>query len=178
MKKLSYLLLLLLYIGCQNDSSNKKAEKELDSNLINHSKEYSWTNMEFSNPFGEILFLPVYSSVYHQTDRTFELASTLSIHNADLNNPINILKIDYYDTDGNLVRKFIKEKVQLQSLQSKQFVIEESDITGGTAAKFVVQWIAEKNVIKPVIETLMISTSSQQGISFKGESKIISSIGY
>ena len=107
-----------------------------------------------------------------------ELASTLSIHNSDLYNPITILKINYYNTNGKLIRKFIDEKLILKPLQTKQFVIEESDKTGGTAAKFIVQWVAEKRVIKPVIESIMISTSSQQGISFKSESKIISSIGY
>ncbi|MCB0745345.1 MAG: DUF3124 domain-containing protein, partial [Ignavibacteriae bacterium] len=60
----------------------------------------------------------------------------------------------------------------------KQFIIKETDITGGTAAKFVIMWAADKQVVKPFIEAVMISTSSQQGISFKTESRVISSIGY
>jgi hypothetical protein len=145
---------------------------------LNHFEEYTWGSAESNNHFGEILFLPIYSSIYHQQDRTFELTSTLSIHNTDPNNPITILKVNYYNTNGKLVRKFIDEELILNPLETKQFVIEESDETGGTAAKFIVQWVAENLVIKPVIESIMISTSSQQGISFKSESKIISSIGY
>ena len=179
MKNMYYLLFIVLFIGCQNDKPNEETENNnTNQNVLNHFEEYSWGGAESEIQFGEILFIPVYSSIYHQQDRTFELTSTLSIHNSDPNNPITILKINYYNTDGKLIRKFLEAKLTLKPLQTKQFVIEESDKTGGTAAKFIVQWVAENRVIKPVIESIMISTASQQGISFKSESKIISSIGY
>jgi hypothetical protein len=76
------------------------------------------------------------------------------------------------------VRSFIEDEFLLNPLQSKQFIIKQTDISGGTAAKFMIQWISAKKVAKPIVEAVMISTSSQQGISFKTESRVISSIGY
>jgi hypothetical protein len=36
-----------------------------------------------------------------------------------------------------------------------------------------VEWVAEKTVYEPVIEAVMISTSSSQGISFVSRAKIL-----
>lgn len=180
MKNIYFLLFLciIFLISCQSEDKTSKKEKQLSENILPLSKAYSWENYKTENTFGEVLYLPVYSSIYHQSDRTFDLTATLSIHNADIISQITIKKIDYYNTNGELVRSFIKDEFVLNPLQSKQFIINQSDISGGTAAKFIIQWISEHNVIKPIVEAVMISTSSQQGISFKTESRVISSIGY
>lgn len=145
---------------------------------MHNPQEYSWANYDVNKICGEILFVPVYSSIYHQSNRTFDLTATLSIHNTDMNSQITLVKVDYFGTDGNLVKNFIYADLVLNPLQSKQFIIQESDKSGGTAAKFVIQWISSNKVIKPIVEAVMISTTSQQGISFKTESRIISSVGY
>ena len=179
--KYSYLLFLLCVIiltSCQSEDKSSEKEKQLSENILPLSKAYSWENYNIGSYFGEILYLPVYSSIYHQSDRTFDLTATLSIHNADLISQITVKKIDYYNTSGELVRSFIKDEFVLDALQSKQFIINQTDISGGTAAKFIIQWISENKVTKPIVEAVMISTSSQQGISFKTESRVISSIGY
>ena len=180
MKNICYLLLLvsITITSCQRDNKTSENVKQLTENILPLSEEYNWGNSEVENVFGEVLYVPVYSSIYHQNDKTFDLTATLSIHNADINSGITVLKINYYDTNGELVRSFIDNNFRLSPLQSKQFIIKDTDISGGTAAKFVIQWISEKRVIKPVVEAVMISTSSQQGISFKTESRVISSIGY
>ena len=48
-------------------------------------------------------------------------------------------------------------------------VIEEHDRTGGSAPSFIVEWIADGPVSDPIIHSVMIGTTSQQGISFLGE---------
>lgn len=175
-----YLLIVIAFVlsSCESENSSTEKQNNIPKKLTSNSEEYNWENYNFENFFGEVLYVPLYSSIYHQNDRVFDLTATLTIHNTDLNSPITILKIDYYDTKGNLVKRFINEDLDLATLESKQFVIEQSDISGGTGAKFIVQWYSKKQVVKPIIEAVMISTSSTQGISFKTESRILSSIGY
>ncbi len=173
-----FFLAVLIFFSCQRENKKFENGEQLSENTLPLSKEYSWENYNSSNAFGEILYIPVYSSIYHQSDRTFDLTATLSIHNIDINSDITVIKINYYNTDGDLVRSFSKNDIVLNPLQSKQFVIKQTDISGGTAAKFIIQWVSEKQVLKPMVEAVMISTSAQQGISFKTESRIISSIGF
>ena len=180
MKNIIFLLFLTLIIltSCQGDKDNSEIEKKSYKNILPLSEEYNWKNYKIDNAFGEVLYIPVYSSIYHQGEETFDLATTLSIHNIDINSGITVTKIDYYNTNGELVKSFIEDGFVLNPLQSKQVIIKETDISGGTAAKFVIQWLSEKRVLKPVVEAVMISTSSQQGISFKTESRVISTVGY
>lgn len=170
------LVLILMISACSENNNSDEYGSALDS--IDHSTHYNWGSDETGVLFGEVLYVPVYSSIYHQNDKTFDLTATLSIHNVDINSNITITNINYYDTNGDFVRSFIKEQLVLTPLQSKQIIIKETDISGGTAAKFIIQWSAESKVLKPIIEAVMISTSAQQGISFKTESRVISSIGY
>ena len=179
--KINYFLLIpafIILISCQEESETPIIENQLTENILEHTETYSWEKYNTDNRFGEVLYIPVYSSIYHQSDMTFDLTATLSIDNTDLTSNITITKIDYYDTNGKFVRNFIENEIELSPLQTKQFIIKENDISGGTAAKFIIQWVSEIRVQKPVVEAIMISTSAQQGISFKTESKTISSIGY
>lgn len=58
---------------------------------------------------------------------------------------------------------------------STDFVIEESDRTGGSAPSFIVEWMADRPVSEAIIQSLMIGTMSQQGISFVGDSRVLES---
>ncbi len=178
MRNIYYLFIVFALLLTNCKSEENFSEKQNPENILPLSEEYNWVNYNANNFFGEVLYVPLYSSIYHQNDMIFDLTATLSIHNTDLNSKITILKIDYYDTDGNFIRKLINEEFDLTPLQSKQFVIKQTDVSGGTGAKFIIQWMSEKHVIKPIVEAVMISTSSTQGISFKTESRILTSIGY
>lgn len=59
-------------------------------------------------------------------------------------------------------------------MASIRYVVKESDTSGGSGANFVVKWNAETSVNPPVIESVMIGTQYQQGISFTSRGQIIS----
>lgn len=124
---------------------------------------------------GEIVYVPIYSSVFYQDGKkTLELAATLSVHNVDLQNPITVEKVDYYNTKGELIRKHLDKAVVLKPLETKNFVIEKEDTTGGTGANFLVQWQSPGGTVNsPIIEALMISAGSGQGISFTTAGRVI-----
>ena len=103
-----------------------------------------------------------------------ELAVTLAVHNADLDAPIIIQAVRYYDTDGNMVRNYVEEPVSVPPLATTGFLVEDSDKSGGWGANFIVEWGAEEPVYEPVIEAIMVSTRGTQGISMIGLGRVIS----
>ena len=123
---------------------------------------------------GQTLYVPVYSHVFFgDRARTYLLTINLNIRNTDLNQPITVLSVDYHDTEGRLIKKFVQEPVKLPTLASTWYVVKESDTSGGSGAKFIVRWKSETPVTQPIMEGVMISTKSQQGISFSFRGEVI-----
>ena len=58
-------------------------------------------------------------------------------------------------------------------MASTDFVVAEDDMSGGVGANFIVEWSAGIEVTVPVVEAVMISTASQQGISFVSQGRVI-----
>ena len=116
----------------------------------------------------EAVYVPAYSSIFHSDLQwKFNLAVTLSIHNVDLKNVINIDSIDYYNTSGMIIQSYIiKDAIVLKPLETYNLGIREADNRGGVGANFIVRWHAATKVNRPIIETIMIGTKGQQGISF------------
>jgi hypothetical protein len=65
-----------------------------------------------------------------------------------------------------MIRSYVDESILLAPLASRSFIVAESDRTGGVGANFIVEWSALETVSDPVVEAVMISTASNQGISF------------
>jgi len=123
---------------------------------------------------GQTIYVPAYSHIYSgDRERPFFLAVTLSIRNVDPNNTIEVAVVDYYETQGKLLKKFLEHSVRLGPLQSIRYVVPETDKGGGSGANFIVAWQAEKPVNPPVAEAIMIGTQSQQGISFTSRGQVI-----
>lgn len=125
---------------------------------------------------GQTIYVPIYSHIYHQDKKqTFDLAATLSIRNTDLSNAIAIASVQYYDSEGKLVRNYIERPIEIAALASVDFVVDTTDTSGGSGAKFIVEWVAQTEVSEPAIEAIMIGSSFQQGISFVSPGRVIKS---
>lgn len=123
---------------------------------------------------GQTVYVPVYSHIYSgNKEYPFLLTATVSIRNVDLKHKINITMIDYYNTEGGFVRHFLTEPLTLKKLASTRYVVKQDDKSGGSGAKFIVKWQAERAVNPPVIESVMIG-SQQQGVSFSSRGLVIS----
>lgn len=122
----------------------------------------------------QALYVPVYSSIYHgDKQREFNLAVTVSIRNTDMKRPIIIDRVDYYDTSGKIIKRYLAAKRTLGPLESVQYVVKESDVAGGIGANFIIRWRSSMPVSEPIIESVMIGTGGQQGISFTSRGVII-----
>lgn len=122
----------------------------------------------------QTLYVPAYSHIYYgDNEKPLQLTVTLSIRNIDRSHPIRLKTVEYYETQGALLKKLLEKPIVMQPMESKRFVIPERDRTGGSGANFIVEWAAEKPVNAPIVESIMIGTYSQQGISFTSRGQSI-----
>lgn len=123
---------------------------------------------------GELVYVPVYSSVVNRVgEREYYLTATLSIHNIHLTESIRVTDVNYYNTRGQRLRELVDAPLDLGPLETKQFTIPRDDKSGGPGANFIVKWEAPHPSPSPLIEAVMISTLSQQGISFVTQGSVI-----
>ncbi|MEM8778673.1 MAG: DUF3124 domain-containing protein [Cyanobacteria bacterium P01_G01_bin.49] len=123
---------------------------------------------------GQVIYIPIYSEIYDfDQNRTFQLTATLSLRNTDLAHPIVVETVDYYDSGGKKVSTYLTEPIQLAPLASTEVIVAKDDQAGGTGANFIVKWGAANKVSPPVLEAIMISTISQQGMSFVSPGRVI-----
>jgi len=123
---------------------------------------------------GQALYVPAYSHIYSgNRERPFLLAVTLSIRNIDASHSIKITRVDYYETQGKLLKKYLDKPVVLNPLESIRYVIPEKGKSGGSGANFIVEWKSDNFVNPPLVESIMIGTQSQQGVSFTSRGRVI-----
>jgi hypothetical protein len=116
---------------------------------------------------GQTIYVPAYSHIYYgDREQPFNLTITLSVRNTDMENQITLSSINYYDSEGKFIEKYLEKELKLAPLSSTRYVVKESDKSGGSGANFIVTWKSDKKVNVPIVETIMISTATQQGISF------------
>jgi hypothetical protein len=123
---------------------------------------------------GQTIYVPAYSHIYHgDKERPFDLAVTLSIRNTDPVHAIDLITVDYFDTEGKKVRSYLGSELKLGPMVSTRYVVPESDSIGGSGANFIVRWKSSEKVSEPIAETVMISTRTQQGISFTSRGQVV-----
>ena len=123
---------------------------------------------------GQTVYVPVYSNVYSGPKANeFLLAAMVSIRNTDPKESINIVRADYYDNEGKLVKSYFQGGKTLAPLASSHIYIKEYDEKGGPGANFIITWQAKSLVNEPVIEALMLGLKGGQGISFLCPAKVI-----
>lgn len=125
---------------------------------------------------GELIYIPAYSHIYSaNSEKPFLLTVTLSIRNTDPVDAMKITKVEYYETQGKLLISYIDTSIILGPLESLRYVVPEKDESGGSGANFLVSWEADKKINQPIVESIMIGTQMQQGVSFTSRGQVITS---
>jgi hypothetical protein len=123
---------------------------------------------------GQTVYVPAYSHIYHgPRSKPFDLTCTLSVRSTDLNHGLRLLSVEYYNGAGERVKTLLEQPERLAPLATRSFVIHQEDMSGGSGANFLVVWEAEQPVNPPLMESVMISTRSSQGISFTSRGRPI-----
>lgn len=176
MKFVSYIFLSLsiIFIFSCTSQEIQNQQRTVSKQVIQPHLKVVTLDDKIEIAMGQIIYVPVYSHIYYENQqKKFDLSATISIRNTDLTHPIIIISVRYYDTTGKLIKQYLEQPVELGSLASMDFVIERTDTRGGSGANFIVEWIAKKTVSEPVVEAVMISAVSNQGISFVSSGKVI-----
>ncbi len=122
---------------------------------------------------GQTIYVPV-STSYVRGDFSFELKASVFIRNTDPNQAIEIVKIDFYNTSGKLVEKYLQQPLKLNPAAATCIHVK-NPLSGveGTAPHFVIQWQAETKVVEPVIEGWVIGAAGNRGYSFTTQARIV-----
>lgn len=164
--QLVLLIFLIFSIGCASQADNDPVSIPASTAPV------SVEGLKIVS--GQTIYVPAYSEIYFWDNRKISLAITLSVRNTDLRHPIVLTSVRYYDTHGQLVREYLPQATQLGAMASTDFFVDEHDETGGVGANFIVEWVAEEPVHEPVVEAVMLSSTSNQGISFISPGRVIS----
>ena len=121
---------------------------------------------------GQLLYLPIYSHVWHgEVDANGQpeksLVSVLvSVRNTDASKSIQVESARYYDTDGKLLREYMKAPRTIAPMGTYELFVPRSDDTGGSGANFVISWKAERSSNPPIVEALHVNLPAGRSIAF------------
>jgi hypothetical protein len=174
-KKMQIILILLIavtFISCKNQESGTE----------NNSLPISFNPETLKIPDtggrklrGQVIYMPVYSNIPDREKKNYDLSAFLAVHNTDLKHKIKITKVDYFNTDGRLIKSFISSDQQINPLATMIFTISRED-QSGAGANFLVEWMADQQVNEPLVESIMKDLSGTKGISFLSQGRIVREI--
>ncbi len=161
MAKLSFLIVLFMtLLSCGRDAEKK--------NFHLPSEEYKFVQLDtLQAPAISRFYVPVYSHIYLLNGtRKIMLAATLSVRHTTFTDSIYVTKVDYYGSQGQLLKHYIEKPLLLSPMHSVEFVVEESEAQGGAGANFIVECRTKGNVADPLIQAVMITSYNATAISF------------
>ena len=156
-----YILLSAFLFGC-TELYNKKTHP---------NEEYNYVVVDTSRfTIKKMVYVPVYSNIYGRDGRqTAPLSITLSVRSMNFRDSIYITKVDYYNSQGKVIKKYIDSTLLLKPMQSVEFVVGITENEGGAGANFIVEWGAIKGENVPLIQGLMMEHYEGGGLSFLTE---------
>lgn len=163
MNKIIFVLLIILIYSCKNPNPNLTSTGK--DELIALEVDHNVNNLD--QAFQDIIYIPIYSDIYiDQLNQKNLLSATLSIRNTSYTDSLFISKIDYFDTQGSLVRNYIDNLISLPPMATINYVIERDDESGGSGANFIVELSSNNTNVKPLIQAVMIGENGNKAFSF------------
>ena len=171
MKKLNMsaiaIAILVLLSGCDKSiedpnivfsENNKDPIKELEITSAVDPRQLNYK---------QTFYVPIYSDIYiDRYNQKVLLSATLSIRNTTLNKSLYINKIDYYGTNGELIKSYIKNSIKLPPMATLNYIVEKEENKGGPGADFIIEVEALDDTVKPVIEAVMIGNFNNKAFAF------------
>ncbi len=122
---------------------------------------------------GQMLYLPIYSTIWHGDTHLLKgepmksnMSALVSIRNTSQKTPIRVLSARYYNTEGKLIREFVSAPKAVAPLGTLELFIEKSEAEGGSGANFLIQWAAESATNAPIVEAVHIDNQASRPYSF------------
>lgn len=151
-------------VSCKRPKLKDKPVEILDEHTLDRR-----VNEALVDSLMREVYVPIYSDIYNQTrDSRTLLTATLSIRNTSIRDSLFISKIDYYNTEGDLVRSYIDQSIYLRPMESIDYVIEQQDTSGGSGANFLIDWYSKRQ-LTPLFQAVMVGGLGAQAFSFTTE---------
>ena len=161
MKKLILVIIIaFIFSSC---FQNKKFHLHFDDPDTFFIEKTELPNLEIHKD----IYVPAYSNLYYESDvqKTY-FAVILSLRNITFTDTIYFDRIEYYNSEGKLLREFIDKILVLRPMESIEYIVESKDKKGGPGANFVVSYAGRSNLKNlPYIETIMIGNFANYGFS-------------
>ncbi|MEM1217191.1 MAG: DUF3124 domain-containing protein [Bacteroidota bacterium] len=158
------LLLFGFLFACEApDPNNNPSSGENEFKTLEVETQINEADISFS----DLIYVPIYSDIYiDQQNQNTLLAATLSIRNSSYDDSLFVSKIDYFSTDGSLVRSYLDRTISLPPMGTVNYVIERDDDTGGPGANFMVEISAKNPAVRPIVQAVMIGQNGNKAFSF------------
>ena len=157
------LISLFLFTSCTEEGPNlnEQGDNVFEVLEVEQKIEYNTAHYE------DTIYVPVYSDLYiNKFNPKNLLAATLSIRNTSLKDTLYVSSINYYDTKGDLVRKYIDNTIMINPMATVDYVVEKEDETGGSGANFLLTLSSKNRKIRPVIQAIMIGVEGNKAFAF------------
>jgi len=176
MKKIPVIfLLLVIAVSC---NSKKQRNNTAQQNLSDFDPQvYELKDNSVNLVKGQVLYMPIYSNIPHFMDSVvIDMSAFVAFHNTDFYNSVRLLKVQYFDTKGRLVRDFLPNETKvLKPLETADFYVPYQD-KSGTGANFLIEWKADSLVTEPLVESITINTKLQNTVAVLSHGKVIKEI--
>jgi hypothetical protein len=167
--------LVILYSGCEpNYEEQQKAYKEEIEKKNSNQEHFQILNQKIDETLEKkTIYIPVYSHMYISSDNYIKMSISLNVRNTDIAEDLYIESIDYYNTEGKLVKNYIAQPHILKPMGSVDFIVDLEDMNGGNGAKFLVKFASKSNVSTPIIQAIMSHIVGNNHVVFVTEGVII-----
>ena len=111
------------------------------------------------------IYVPAYSHLPRgkQNEQRSLLSVLLSVRNVDATSVITLTHVDYFDTSGRRVRRYLAKPRKLRPLETAEFSVDTFDESGGSGANFLINWEGPSDAHPLLTETVMLG---HMGIGF------------
>ena len=167
-----FLIISFLTLTACTENKHEKIKKR-----SHPSHAYNYVDIDTSSlQYLETDYVPIYSDIYYSNGtKRYPLTATISIRNISFIDSAYLLSAVYYDSYGNRLKDYVDSTFLISPLESIEFVVEAEEDIGGAGANFIIEWGATNCSNQLFIQSIMIGTYEQQGISFTSEAKVIKS---
>jgi len=122
---------------------------------------------------GQTLYLPC-STNFITANYPFNIKAAIFIYNTDPQHAITIDKLDFYNSSGKFVKKYLEHPLKLEpSAGTYRRIKNPVQGEAGAAAHFIVQWQAQTKVVQPIIRCLMLGARGNRGYTFVSPARVI-----
>lgn len=160
---LPVVLLAAMLTSCIDKSPNKNAQGQDELESLEIEVPILKSDIHYNN----IIYVPIYSDIYFDdANQKNLLAATLSIRNTSYTDSLFVSKIDYFNTDGELVKSYIDNPISLRPMASVNYVVATQDDTGGAGANFIVALSSKSTNLSPLVQAIMVGKNGNKGFAF------------